>query len=59
MLISQSVAGFITWSGQKMAVVHVAGFTMLSSQNIRGLCLVLNRNWFCLMPVHTCFAECA
>ena len=26
---------------------------------IKGLCRVLNNSGFCLMPVHTCVAECA
>ena len=30
-----------------------------ASFEIKGLCPVLNRNWVCLVPVHTCVAECA
>ena len=31
----------------------------LASFEIKGICPVLNINWFCLMSVHTCVAECA
>ena len=30
-----------------------------ASFEILGLCPVLNENYFCRMPVHTCFARCA
>ena len=52
------------WSEKqvKRKCVYLSVYYMVNLLQDKGLwhlCLVLNKNWFCLMPVHTCVANCA
>ena len=39
--------------------VFVSALSRFRSFEINGLCPVMNKNWFCVMPVHICVAKCA